>query len=374
MTIKVFEAFSGVGSQRMALRNIGLRHKVVAISEIDKYALKSYEAIHGDCPNIGDISKLNIVDIPDHDLFTYSFPCQDISVAGSQRGLDEGAETRSSLLWECRRVIEGKSPKYLLMENVKNLIGKKHKHNFDKWLEYLESLGYTNYWEVLNAKDYGIPQNRERVFVVSILGEHNEYTFPPKMILNKRVKDILEIEVEDKYYLSEKIQERFKPNKSFYNMVGNIVGTTAPDFRTIGQRDVCYQENSIMGSLVATDYKQPKQILVKQATKKGYIEMDVPGVCDLSYPDSKTRRGRVQEGRNVSPTLTATQQDICHVDAEYRVRKLTPKECWRLMGFSDEDFEKAATAGVSNAQLYKQAGNSIVVPVLEGIFRQMSME
>src|SRR5574344_96908 len=193
--IKVFEAFSGIGTQRMALRNLGIEHEVVAIAEIDKFAIKSYEAIHGETNNLGDISKINMEDIPDHDLFTYSFPCTDISVAGKGLGLDEGSGTRSGLLWECQKVIYGKRPKYLLLENVKNLVGKKHKHNFDKWLEWLEEQGYTNYWQVLNAKDYGIPQNRERVFVVSILGEHEPYEFPEPIELELRLKDVLESEV-----------------------------------------------------------------------------------------------------------------------------------------------------------------------------------
>ena len=152
MTIRVFEAFAGVGSQRMALRNLGIDHKVVAIAEIDKFAIKSYEAIHGETNNLGDISQIETLDIPDHDLFTYSFPCQDISVAGKGLGLDEGSDTRSGLLWECQKVIYGKRPKYLLLENVKNLVGKKHKHNFDKWLVWLEKQGYTNYWQVLDGR------------------------------------------------------------------------------------------------------------------------------------------------------------------------------------------------------------------------------
>lgn len=144
MTLRVFEAFSGVGSQHMALRNLGIDHKVVAIAEIDKFAIKSYEAIHGDTFNLGDISKIDTNDIPDHDLFTYSFPCQDISVAGKGLGLDEGSGTRSGLLWECQKVIAVKKPKYLLLENVKNLVSKKHKHNFDSWLEWMGNQGYTN--------------------------------------------------------------------------------------------------------------------------------------------------------------------------------------------------------------------------------------
>lgn len=415
--LRVFEAFAGVGSQRMALRNLNIDHEVVGICEIDVDAIITYAAICGvdlnkdvkmldkvidkiekmrvgfdfklgkskiprmskvkkkqlananeAINNFGDISLINPNDLPDMDLFTYSFPCQDLSVAGKQAGLGEG--TRSGLLYECEKVIESKKPKYLLLENVKNLVGKKFKGDFDKWLEYLEGLGYTNYWKVLNAKDYGIPQNRERVFVVSILDDTQGFEFKEKIELNKKIKDILENEVEEKYYLSNKIQNRFKQTK---NDDGNnsVIGTTAPEFRTIGQRDLVYGPNGTMGALMATDYKQPKQILIPQATKKGYIEMEPGGVCDLTYPNSKTRRGRVQECGNICPTLTAASQDIVNIDKNYRVRKLTPLECWRLMGFSDEDFYKAKNSGVSNSQLYKQAGNSIVVNVLEGIFENL---
>ncbi len=125
--LRVFEAFAGVGSQRMALRNLAIDHEVVAIAEIDKFAIASYNAIHGETLNLGDISQMNAADIPDHDLFTYSFPCQDISIAGKQAGLDLNSGTRSGLLWECQKVIATKKPKYLLLENVKNLVGKRHK-------------------------------------------------------------------------------------------------------------------------------------------------------------------------------------------------------------------------------------------------------
>ena len=182
--LRVFEAFAGYGSQSIALRNLGIEHEVVAISEIDKYAIKAYEAIHGPTLNLGDISKIDVNDIPEHDLFTYSFPCQDISVAGKTKGIVKG-ETRSGLLYECERIIEAKRPKYLLLENVKNLVGKKFKAQFEEWLAYLESLGYTNYWQVLNAKNYGVPQNRERVFVISILGEHEPFEFPTPIPLYK---------------------------------------------------------------------------------------------------------------------------------------------------------------------------------------------
>ena len=168
----------------------------------------------------------------------------DVSVAGKQEGIVRG-KPRSGLLYECERIIEHCKPKYLLMENVKNLVGKKFKAQFDEWLAYLESLGYTNYWKVLNAKDYGVPQNRERVFVVSILGDHKPYEFPSKIPLNKCLADILEDKVDEKYYLSKEIQQRFR----LTNQSKNVIGTTKPDFRTIGQRDAVYSRDGVMGEI-----------------------------------------------------------------------------------------------------------------------------
>ena len=289
--LRVFEAFSGYGSQSIALRNLGIEHEVVAISEIDKYAIKAYEAIHGPVLNLGDISKIDVNDIPQHDLFTYSFPCQDLSVAGKQKGLGEG--TRSGLLYECEKVIEHCRPKYLLLENVKNLVGKKFKADFDKWLEYLEGLGYTNYWKVLNAKNYGVPQNRERVFVVSILGEHEPFEFPKPIPLDKCIADILEEQVDDKYYLSEEIQKRFK----ITNQNKNIIGTTKPDFRTIGQRDLVYNKEGIMGALVATDYKQPKQIAEKPVL--------VGGIGEKNFGKQYRQGNRVYDSNGIAMCLTS---------------------------------------------------------------------
>lgn len=417
MTLRVFEAFAGVGSQRMALRNLGIEHEVVAISEIDKYAIASYEAIHGETFNLGDISKLNTDDIPDHDLFTYSFPCQDISVAGQQAGLDMNSGTRSGLLWECQKVISVKKPKYLLLENVKNLVGKRHKANFDLWLDWLVEQGYSNYWQVLNAKDYGVPQNRERVFVVSILGEHKEFDFPNTQELQLRLKDMLEDEVDEKFYLSEE-----KVNQLLFNVKGNIdlskqvVGTCHQrNDLSFATRDRVYSSEKIAPTLTSTMYKDaPKvalsndvnpirlggvfdtetsrrqagaiwdkdaiaptldtmqggwrqpSVLLKNATKQGYIEATEGDGIDLAYPNSQTRRGRVQKECR---TTLQTGTSVGTLDS-YSIRKLTPLECWRLMGFTDQDFYKAQVVN-SNTQLYKQAGNSIVVQVLEEIFRSM---
>ena len=308
--LRVFEAFAGYGSQSIALRNLGIEYEVVAISEIDKYAIKAYEAIHGPTNNLGDICKINPSDIPDHDLFTYSFPCQDLSVAGKQAGLGKG--TRSGLLYECEKIIEAKKPKYLLLENVKNLVGKKFKPQFDEWLDYLESLGYTNYWKVLNAKDYGVPQNRERVFVVSILGEHKPYEFADKIPLDKCIADILEDEVDEKYYI----------NKPFH------------------------------------------------LVNKGHqAELDIKGMDCIK---------RVYGTDKVAPALTTMQGGLREPkileSLDHRIRKLTPRECFRLMGMRDDDIDKIQATGISNTQQYKMAGNSICIPALEAIFKNLFME
>jgi len=158
--IRVFEAFAGYGSQSMALHRLGIDYEVVGISEIDKYAIQAYMAVHGDTPNYGDILKIDWSSVPDFDFLTYSFPCTDISTAGQQKGLAEGSGTRSSLLWECRKAIEAKRPKYLLMENVKNLVSKKFTPYLKEWLRFLEGQGYSNYTKVLNAKDFGVPQKQ----------------------------------------------------------------------------------------------------------------------------------------------------------------------------------------------------------------------
>ena len=206
--VRVFEAFAGYGSQRMALErlhreNQHFKYEVVGISEIDKFAIRSYEAIHGPTRNFGDISVIDWDGVPDFDLFTYSFPCTDISMAGLQRGLAEDSGTRSSLLWECRKAIVTKHPKYLLLENVKALTYKKFRPFLDKWLSELESYGYKSFWKVLNARDFGVPQNRERVFVVSILDKDAEFVFPQPMELKATVRDVLEQSVDESYFLSD---------------------------------------------------------------------------------------------------------------------------------------------------------------------------
>lgn len=223
MRVRVFEAFAGYGSQSLALERLkrdfpDFDYEIVGIAEIDKYAIQAYNALHPNVPNYGDISKIDWSQVPDFDLFTYSSPCQDFSNAGLQKGGTEGSGTRSSLLWECRRAIVAKRPKYLLLENVAALVSQKFLPLFNKWQAELASYGYSNFAQVLNAKDYGVAQNRERVFLVSILGG-SSYHFPKPFKLEKRLKDVLEENVDEKYYLSDKLVESLsRDNKGFKAM------------------------------------------------------------------------------------------------------------------------------------------------------------
>ena len=464
--LRVFEAFSGYGSQSLALKRLGIPHEIVAISEIDKYAIKAYYALHdNNIPNLGDISKIDVADIPDHDLFTYSFPCQDISVAGKTKGIVKG-ETRSGLLYECEKIIEAKRPKYLLMENVKNLVGKKFKPQFDEWLEYLEGLGYTNYWKVLNAKDYGVPQNRERVFVVSILGEHKPYKFADKIPLNKCIADILENEVDEKYYINKPFHLVNKGHQAELDIKGmdcikRVYGTDkiAPTLTTMqgGNTHPKILEHKICQNVKVRKYDVDidelkktlkdaknksgltiKDISYKLAVSKTTVEhwfrsdncfsipdeniwLDLKKILDITTdkfdksimefeikPNEYDMSNRVYHEKGIAPTLTATGESgakkiICEqrcdeglrffkgnvcgtirtidaggdkrvIEEDFKIRKLTPRECFRLMGLHDDDIDKIQATGISNTQQYKMAGNSIVVDVLEAIFKNLFME
>lgn len=600
-TIYLIELFAGIGSQAKALKNIGLNiihHKVV---EFDKYAIASYNAVHGT-----NFKPTNITTIKGDDLeitntqfytylMTYSFPCQDLSLAGKGAGMTKGNSTRSGLLWEVERLLNEckELPQYLLLENVPQIHSKKNIDDFKLWQKFLEQKGYNNYWQDLNAKNYGIPQNRNRTFMVSIRKDVDlGYDFPQPFELKLRLKDMLEDEVDEKYYLSNKMVEYIVNdnekwtsnnnhaiiNKSIASTIntgegsrrcdasnyicddlpdnydlketdkvivaGKLEGESwdrihqscrkiydengvSPTLDTMsggyrqpkicvvgktksgGQRSLILDENGIVNCLSATDYKQPKQILIREKTKKGYavategdgVYIDRPHqkrgcvqkdmiqtiktspndvgvvvkdnrsmkeqlcdeliekglveagdvirhsytsnrlnngvenmsrteskdklcptldtrcdclgvvvkdknlwtdtqkqmftddgnvkryldsdivdefkegqVADISFPNGYNKANRVHdECPTINQTTTQSSFIIKITQTPLRIRKLTPKECWRLMGFSDEDFEKAAKVN-SNAQLYKQAGNSIVVNVLECIFKELFKE
>lgn len=561
--------------------------ELVNFCEFDKYAAKSYCAIHNvdENLNLGDITKVDEAELADFNMICGGSPCQDFSVAGKQKGSvwtckeceheynpltvhwDErdkcpncGSEniekTRSSLLVEYLRVVRANKPNFGIYENVKNIVGKQFKDTTFKLLtDELEEYGYNVYWKVLNAKNYGIPQNRERVYLLFIKKDldNGKFKFPEPFDNGLRLKDLLEDKVDEKFYISNEKVNRFITNLNDKNsllydpcqvkregksreyseyaptltsrdykdprlvnenvvrQVGNIsdcngawdnpqVGRvydvsgcsptlntcsggghepkvitgidksynnpkfietanciTSREDRGVSNRksegtavletpniSYCLDSNYYKGTTIEQYMnKHRRQLIVennkvaiKQATKQGYIECEIGGVADLSYPDSKTRRGRVQDNGNTCPTITATETGICRIEnslenttnklthAEWkqkmyekfiedangeisgvitnqsqsfgyrppmkgysktlranandtgivdgiRIRKLTPKECFRLMGFSDKDFDAAQDAGVSNSQLYKQAGNSIVVDVLYYIYVEL---
>lgn len=383
--LKVFEAFAGIGSQSMALRNIGIDYEVVGISEVDRYALLSYWAIHhngyerydynnitkdeiieeikesniaynfstykSDIPNnkkdllklynahkitknYGDIRLIDENKLPNFDLFTYSFPCKNISIAGEQKGFEEGSNTQSSLLWECRRIIKSKKPKYLLMENVKNLVSGKHKHIFDLWCKELEDMGYNNYWKVLNSKYFRVPQNRERVIMVSIFKNIDKHTFimPNGVLTDVRVKDILEKNTEKTFLI-----------------------------------DI----NKLINPITIEEYKNKnKQLEYNKLFQIGTIDIKGIDLMKRIYSDyGLCPTLNSMTGGNLQPKFITIEND------ELIIKKLSPLECWRVMGYSDKDFYKAKNIGnLSNSKLYERAGRGIVVPMLEKVFEELLLK
>ena len=484
--LKLLSLFTGIGAFEKALENLEINYELVGFSEINKFAIKSYCTIHNvpEYKNLGDITKINIDELPDFDIMTWGFPCQDISIAGRLKGINEG-KTRSGLYYEGYRILKAKKPKMSIIENVKNLTSKRFENEFRSILKDISDLGYNNYWQVLNAKDYGIPQNRERVFIISIrkdIDNHN-FVFPEKIPLQLKLKDLLEEVVDNKYYLTEKgvgrlIKRNNKLIKSkndseissciiagYHKMDGgnNQYISEETKIKRIGgiydtenrkrQAGSIYDPNYISPTLTTMFPGADKQpfVLVNEGTKKGTSEAREGDSINLSYPNNIKKRGRV--GKEVSQTILTSpnmavveraNKPIClnankkvsYQDRIYdeegiattvtasefrpriaerkmfnpynekqikdiaptqttncgcstssaavlisedgknylKIRKLTPLECWRLMGFDDEDFYKAKNAGISDTQLYRQAGNSIVVKVLEALFKKLLLK
>ena len=404
MILKVIELFAGVGAQRKGLENAGIEHQVVAISEIDKYALKVYEKLYGDTLNLGDICKID--KLPKADLWTYSFPCTDISICGKMSGFEKGSNTRSSLLWEVERLLNiakenNELPRYLLLENVKNIVSKKFKPFFDSWLKYLEGLGYKNFYKVLNSKNYGIPQNRERVFVLSILDENAQFQFPEEQELRIKLRDMLEKEVDERYFLSLMKLKSISNWKAHQDPLKGIEKEKEVS-PTLTARGAGLEHSGMV--LI----NEP--LYIQENTKKGYAEANEGDGVYINRPHQK--RGVVQKGmiqtiktsldigvvvkteeyagmfqyiksdkfmdgkdrfkpnKELADTIQTKPKEGV-VDCKLGIRRLTPRECWRLMGWIDEDIDKALSAEVSETQLYKMAGNSIVVNVLTEIFKKL---
>ena len=471
--LKVLSLFSGIGAFEKALERQGIEYQLVNYCEIDKYASKAYSLIHNvsEQMNLGDITKIDTFELDDDiDIITHGSPCQDFSVAGKQAGGDEGSNTRSSLMWNTVDIVKHVKPKVVLWENVKNLLGKKHRHNFDSYIQIMDELGYNSYYQVLNAKDYGIPQNRERVYTISIRKDidSGDFKFPEPFELKLRLKDMLESTVEEKYFLSDQFLKGLKQHNQNHHKKGTgfiwkpkTGEETANCLRA--NAALCPTDNTV---IVASRGRYDENGNVEQ-----YIEPNNKGLCNAlttvqkdnlvfepkliqvgqiygTEREPNPQAGRVYDANGLSPTMDSCSggnrmpkvvvQEIdavnpmpdgtCrtikhqyantsiantvrtgsmgatmvseklpgdigqneknqvynikdkHVnlsgrdgnernypvnlkDGSYRIRKLTPRECFRLMGFSDEAFN-AAEKVCSNSQLYKQSGNSIVVDVL----------
>lgn len=352
--------------------------ELVNFCEFDKYAVKSYCAIHNidESLNLGDITKVDEKKIADFDMMTWGFPCTDISIAGKQEGFinADGEKTRSGLYYDGLRILKWKKPKISIIENVKALTNKKFKGIFEMILNDLDKAGYNSYWQICNAKDFGVPQNRERCFVISIRKDvdNGKFKFPEVFDNGLRLKDILEDEVDSKYIVSN------EKTKQFLKNVENKIDTSKECLGTChykndlskSTRDRVYNNSLNCPTLTATMYKDPPKIL------------QIGNLINSQGKFKNPQVGRIYSENGISPTLNTCQggqrepkilkEENKNMDENnYCIRKLTPKECWRLMGFSDEDFEKAQNAGVSSTQLYKQAGNSIVTNVLYYIFKEL---
>lgn len=323
--LRLIELFAGIGAQAKALENLGVNFEHYRICEFDKYAVASYNAIHGTEFTTSDITKINaddlgIIETDKYEyIMTYSFPCTDLSTAGKQKGMSRDSGTRSGLLWEVERLLKETKqlPQILLLENVPDVLSEKNYKDFYSWCDFLEKLGYTSKYAILNSKDYGVPQSRERCFMLSWLGEDYYYDYPDKIPLPIRLKDVLEKKVDEKYYLSEKNIDCILKWKSYQNPFDMICGY-----------------NSVSPTITTRVVDSASMIL---------------------YSNKISEHTRIKN-----------KEELKHLS----IRRLTEKECWRLMCFDDESFFKAKKV-VSNSQLYKQAGNSIVVNVLMAIFEKL---
>ena len=380
--MKFLDLFAGIGGFRFGMESAG--HECVGFCEIDKFARASYKAIHDtegeiEFHDITEVTEEKIRAIGHVDVICGGFPCQAFSIAGNRRGFED---TRGTLFFEIARFASILKPRYLFLENVKGLLNHDRGNTFEVILSALDELGYNVEWQVLNSKNFGVPQNRERVFIIGHLrGECTRSVFPIS---------------------GESEQSDHQPPK--IEIIGN---TRNPNGTSKGTKSVVYGSGGVVGTLTATDYKEPKQVAIKQfgilqpnfnqcgvvyetdgiaptirayqggglepkirvkeATSQGYAEAELGDSVNLSHPNSKTRRGRV--GKQIANTLlTGESQGV--VEPDFRIRKLTPRECWRLQGFPDWAFDKAQEVN-SNSQLYKQAGNSVTVNVIAAIAKEL---
>jgi len=370
--LKTYEMFAGYGGASFSLKKAQIDFETVGYSEIDKFAIQCYNQNHINIKNYGDAMKINVNDLPDFDLLTGGFPCQSFSIAG--KGLGE-LETRGTLFNEIIRIAEIKKPKYMLLENVKGLTFKNHKKTFDKILSELKRIGYNVKWKILNSKNYGVPQNRERVFFVCFRNDidNSFFSFPKEEELKIFLKDILEEEVDEKYYLKKIQIEKILYRKGF----------------------PIIQKNNFCATILARDYKDPKCIVLnnpKHSNDRVYNKKGISSTLNTmqggyrqpfiaenikEYSNffifPRTKDGKLINGsynRVWHKDFVGTINCInpLNIYQDKKIRKLTPKECFRLMGFFDDEIN---LEGLSNTQKYKLAGNGWDINLVSKIFKQM---
>ena len=383
--IRLIELFAGIGSQAKALKNLGIDFEHWYVCEFDKYAIQSYNAVHNTNFTTSDVTKItaNDLNITDTEhftyLLTYSFPCQDLSNAGKGRGMEKGSGTRSGLLWEVERLLNEctELPQVLLMENVPQVHSVKNKEHFDKWIEFLESKGYSNHWKDLNAKDYGIPQSRNRCYMVSILGNYS-FEFPEPIVLEKTLGDLLDEEVDERYYLTDERCHRIANWNAQQNPLERVNGSDSicPTITARGAGE--YHSGMILYSPHLTDTANLRGSILQRDVCNKALDLTKPyEIIDYTFSNARLReieRGEVKIknkiDNQVSCTLTTNASNFAVRVPNDMFRVITPVESWRLMGFSDDDFNRAATI-CEDKHLYQQAGNSIVVNVLMAIFKEL---
>ena len=359
--LKVGSDFSGVGAFDQALIRLGINYETIFACDMDKYARQTFIENYGEPKYYPE----NVYDreIPKEsvDIYMTSPPCQAFSIAGKRKG---ETEERGVLFYNSHEFILKNKPRYFIFENVKGLISDDNGRTFQRWIDYLsksvngqpvifqheQSANYHVYYKVLNSKDYGVPQNRERIFIIGIRDdEDNNFLFPPKEHLTKRLKDILEDDVDEKYFLSDAAIKSIILNDN--NLQKSKVNPeVASALQTPGNACGVYKGMTAINVLK-----------VKSATKRGFEIANEGDSINFSQPNSETRRGRV--GKKVAQTLeTQCNQGII----QDRIRRLTPRECFRL-----QDFPDSFKMPCSDSQMYKQAGNSITVGVLEKIIKRL---
>ena len=394
--LRVVELFAGIGAQAQALENLGIPFKST-VCEIDKFAYDSYCAIHGPTENLGDITKVK--NLSDCDLLTYSFPCQDLSTAGNMRGMSENSGTRSALLWEVGRLLKtmkknGNLPDYLLMENVPAVLFAGNIREFRRWIQLLSELGYCSSYSILNAKRFGIPQNRRRCFMISTKN-NKKFIFPRGNPLKCKLTDFLEKNVPEKYYIPEKKISKYRVTEKNVHYLKYPADSNIGYMRAHSRDGVVLNRPQLARGTVQTqtsptltcgagcgtgvvvagsDIQKSDNGYLKYplATSLRYSRAYVGDGVDLRHLSTKDKTG-VQK-QSCSALRTKFGCGSGTVTPDLRIRALSPRECWRLMGFSDRALDAAVGLGLSDSRLYILAGNSIVVNVLEAIFRGMFIE